>query len=103
MELLTERYCQEISGIISCYDRVVLQGTIKSFSYAQGMTARIAKENGVEIEFIRKKDFRKEDRIAKIIKERGSHPGLVHIFSAMEACSSYKPWHNKQTGGWLIC
>ena len=125
MKLLSERYCQEISGTISCYDRVVIQGTIKNFSYAQGMTAylksknirifdyvrfteplrdeirqnaeRIARENGVEIEFIRKKDFRKEDRIAKIIKERGDHPGLVHIFSAMEACSSYKPWHNKKT------
>src|SRR5215471_10190956 len=26
------------------------------------------------------------------------HPGLVCILSAMEPCSTYKPWHNKQTG-----
>jgi hypothetical protein len=58
----------------------------------------IAKENGLEIEFIRKpKAFRKEKRIKKIIKERGEHPGLVHIFSAMEQCQAYHPWHNKET------
>jgi len=53
----------------------------------------------LEIEFIRKLDaFRKDDRIQSIIKERGNHPGLVHIFSAMETCASYKPWHDKTTG-----
>jgi hypothetical protein len=57
----------------------------------------LAEENGLEIDFIRKKNFRKEDRIDDIIKQRGSHPGLVHIFSAMEPCTAYKPWHNKKT------
>ena len=28
---------------------------------------------------------------------RGAHPGLVHVISAMEACSAYKPWHDKTT------
>ena len=31
------------------------------------------------------------------MKQRGDHPGLVHIISAMEACDAYKPWHDKQT------
>ena len=30
-------------------------------------------------------------------QQRGDHPGLVHIISAMEACDAYKPWHDKQT------
>ncbi len=25
-------------------------------------------------------------------------PGLVHVISAMEACPSYKPWHDKSSG-----
>ena len=59
---------------------------------------RLAAEAGLQIEFIRKlKAFRKEARIKEILAERGDHPGLVHIFSAMEACSSYQPWHNKST------
>lgn len=125
MELLTERYANKIRGQLSCYDRIVIQGTLPGFCYADGMTQylyankirifdyprfaeplrnelrenakQIAKENNLEIEFIRKKNFRKEKRIKEILKERGDHPGMVHIFSAMEPCSTYKPWHNKKT------
>ena len=106
---------------------MIIRGTLPGWCYDQGMTtflyARqikifdyprfaqvlrdkvrdnseiIARENGMEIEFIRKPDaFRKESRIKDIIKERGEQPGLVHIFSAMEACTSYKPWHDKKSG-----
>jgi hypothetical protein len=123
--LLTEQYTNKISGVLSCYDRVVIQGTLPGLCYADGMTAflhsqkirvfdyprfaeplrdeirsnaeQAAKDHGLEIEFIRKKNFRKEDRIRDILKTRGDHPGLVHIFSAMESCPSYKPWHDKNT------
>ena len=57
----------------------------------------IARENGLEIEFVRKKNFRKDDRVAKIIAKRGNRPGLVHIFSAMETCTAFKPWHDKKS------
>jgi len=59
---------------------------------------KLAAEAGIEIEFIRKRNFRKEDRVKEILASRGEHAGLVCIFSAMEPCSTYKPWHNKQTG-----
>jgi len=59
---------------------------------------RIAKEQGVEIEFIRKTGVRKESIISDKIKKRGNHPGIVHILSVMEACNTYKPWHDKTTG-----
>lgn len=59
---------------------------------------RIAKEHGVEIEFIRKAGVRKESIISEKIEKRGNHPGIVHIISAMETCNTYKPWHNKTTG-----
>jgi len=125
-ELLTERYREELDGILSCYDRVVITGSLQPLCYAQGMThylyaqgirifdyatfaeplrerirenaEELARANGVKIEFIRKKDFRKENRVQEILKERGEQPGLVHIFGAMEACSSYRPWHDKTTG-----
>src|SRR5262249_53405817 len=29
---------------------------------------------------------------------RGAHPGLVWIFSALETCTTYQPWHDKQSG-----
>ena len=33
-----------------------------------------------------------------MLEQRGEHPGPVHILSAMEACDSYRPWHDKGTG-----
>ena len=44
---------------------------------------QIAKDNRIEIEFVRKSSTRKEDLIQKKIKERGTHPGLVHILSCL--------------------
>ncbi|PIP07722.1 MAG: MarR family transcriptional regulator [Syntrophobacteraceae bacterium CG23_combo_of_CG06-09_8_20_14_all_50_8] len=126
MDLFLERHSDKISGVLSCWDRVVITGTIPGICYAQGMTSylysqsirifdypkwaeplrdqirnnaeKLAAEANLEIEFIRKNNFRKEQRVRQILNERGEYPGLVHIFSAMETCSTYKPWHDKTSG-----
>lgn len=126
VEPLLERYADKILGVLSSFDRVVITGTIPQIGYADAMSAelrrrrvrifdfpkfaeplrdeirdnaeRLARDNGLEIEFIRKRNFRKEQRVKEILRERGEHPGLVHIFSAMESCPSFQPWHNKKTG-----
>jgi len=36
--------------------------------------------------------------VARVLEQRGDHPGLVHVISAMEACDSYRPWHDKTIG-----
>jgi len=59
---------------------------------------RLAADSGIEIEFLRKRNIRKEDRVKEVLAPRGEHSGLVCISSAMEPCSTYKPWHDKQTG-----
>lgn len=125
MRLLTDQYAGEIKGFLSCYDRIVITGTIPHICYAKGMTdwlyahkirifdypqfadpirhkirenaERISKESGVEIEHINKQHIRKEDVVKKVLAKRGTHPGLVHIISTMESCESYKPWHDKRT------
>lgn len=126
MRALTERYAAKIRGILSCYDRVVITGTLPQICHAEAMTRylnehgirifdytqfaqpfrekirenaeRLARDAGLEIEFIRRRDFRKEERVKAILAKRGDHPGLVHIFSALEPCSSFRPWHDKKTG-----
>jgi hypothetical protein len=127
MASLLDRHKGKIKGVLSCYDRVILQGTLPEICYAAGMTRflnaagvrifdytkwaeplrnrirvnaeTVAAAHGLTIEYLKKpKRVRKEDRIRAILKERGTHPGLVHIFSVLEMCPSYKPWHDKQTG-----
>ncbi len=46
--LLTDRYQEKIRGIISCYDRVIIQGTLPNLCFAQGMTAFLTKR-GIRI------------------------------------------------------
>jgi hypothetical protein len=126
LTLLTERYAPQIAGTLSCWDRILLFGTLPRICFAEGMTSylharkirifdyprfaepfrnrlrenaeRLAAENGIDIEFLRKRNLRKEDRVKEILTQRGDHPGLVCILSAMEPCSTYTPWHDKQTG-----
>jgi hypothetical protein len=126
IELLTERHAAQIEGVLSCWDRMLVFGTLPKICYAEGMTSylfankvrifdyprfaepfrnqlrenaeRLAAENGIEIEFLRKRNVRKEDRVKEALSRRGDQPGLVCIFSAMEPCSTYQPWHNKETG-----
>ena len=38
VELLTERYQSQIAGVLSCFDRIIIQGTLPKWCYAQGMT-----------------------------------------------------------------
>jgi len=38
MVLFTERHADKIAGTLSCYDRLVLMGTIPGLCYAEGMT-----------------------------------------------------------------
>jgi hypothetical protein len=58
----------------------------------------LAQEYGVAIEHIARAHIRKEDVVAKVLATRGEHTGLVHVISAMEACQTYQPWHDKATG-----
>jgi len=123
MVSLLERHQNEIVGVISCWDRVIVHGTLPGFGHSAGMTSylkahgirifdytkfaeplrdeirsnaeKLAKENGIEIEFLRKRNVRKEAIVEKILAQRGNHPGLVCILSAMEACQAYQPWHSR--------
>ena len=122
---LEERYNDRLAGALNCYDRVIITGTLPTVCYADGMTgflhangirifaypafaselrdqvraaaASVAEAAGVTIEHIAKSHIRKESVVAKVLEQRGDHPGLVHVISAMEACDAYKPWHDMQT------
>jgi hypothetical protein len=100
---LTDRYDERIGGVLSCYDRVVITGTLPTVCYAEGMVrflyangirifdypafvqmlrdrvretaSSLAAEAGVAIEHIAKSHIRKEAVVQRILEQRGDHPG----------------------------
>jgi hypothetical protein len=127
MSSLVERYSEQISGTLSCLDRIVLPGTLPGVCHSEGMSfylhkqqillkdyphfmeplrdelrhhiEAVASAEGIEIEFIRSvTSFRKEARVQQVVQERKISFGIVHIFSAMEACSTFRYHFDKKSG-----
>ena len=123
---LLDRYAKDIEGILGCYDRLIITGLLVDVGHPDALAARLrhlnircfdlgvfaeplrdqvrdnaillARQAGLEIQYLERKGLRKEERVAEILEKRGRHPGLVHIFSAMESCKCFKPWHDKPSG-----
>jgi hypothetical protein len=123
---LISRYASQIAGQLGCFDRVILTGSLLDVCHPAALerqlhaasfrcfdlglfaeplrdalrdhAVKLAQAVGLEVEFIARRNFRKEDRIAAILQRRGDHPGLVHVFSAMEPCPAFRPWHDKASG-----
>jgi hypothetical protein len=105
MNPFVERRQEEISSVVSCFDRVVITGTLHDIGHAGAMAQwlgargirlfdypqwaeplreelranaeRLAAAAGLEIEVIRRHgDFRKEARVQEILAQRGGAPRL---------------------------
>ena len=123
---LVSRYASQIAGQLGCFDRVIITGSLLDVShpsalerqlYAAGIrcfdlgvfaeplrdairdhAAALARAAGLEIEFVQRRNFRKEDRVAEVLARRGTQPELVPVFSAMEPCPAFRPLHDKASG-----
>jgi len=100
---LTEvAYPDALAGVlhregIHCFDigqvAEPLRLRIRDNALAQAQAA------GVEVQYLAKsKGVRKEALIEQVLARRGRQPGLVHVLSVMESCTTFKPWHDKTTG-----
>src|ERR1039458_3699203 len=97
LTLLTELYAPQIAGVLSCFDRLLMFGTLPKVCFADGMTAylcdhnvrifdyprfadpfrtrmrenaeKLAADNVIQIERMRKKTFRKETRVKHILAQ----------------------------------
>lgn len=125
-DLLTERFERNISGSISCFDRVIVYGTYQPIQYPKAMSyhlysegvklveyekqfanrlrlqmtehiKQIANREGLEIHHVGQ-HIRKESFVSDLLKKRGEHDGIVCLLSAMEGCSCFKVKKNHQTG-----
>ena len=125
MESITTLYQNQVAGVLNCYDRVVLTGTLLSRCYAEGMERNLrihkilcydfpeqvakpladkikthaaitAGQAGLEIEYLGRSNIRKETLVQERLAKRGNHPGLVCILSSVEACRRFMPYHDKE-------
>ena len=104
---LTERYAANLHGVLSCFDRLIITGTLPGACYAGGMTSflyahdirifdyprfaeplrdrireraqEVCAAADIEIEHARTSHIRKEALVANVLAVRGDAPGLVHI------------------------
>src|SRR5215467_5093770 len=123
---LVGRYGEELSGSLRCFDRVIMHGTLVDVAhpgallvtmhaagfkprdlarFGQPITAKVrdhiiglARQHAIEIEVVTRKNFRQEDRVAAILKSRGKHPGLVHIFAVKESANVFDTRHARADG-----
>src|SRR5947199_4371748 len=103
--LFLQRHGEKIEAALGCYDRLVITGTLLDVAYPAAVQHRlnerdlrcldlgefaqplwetvrenaeaVAKEAGLEIEYLVCKGARKEDRIGAVLAKRGKLPGLV--------------------------
>ena len=118
MDQFTAKYCEQIQGVLSGFDRLVLRGTPRRLSYAQGMeeylwqnrilfkdyaahvkrvSERIKKASlepfrrqGLAVEFIRSMEIDKEAVARGIAESRGIQTGLVCAISSLEPSPTYE-------------
>jgi hypothetical protein len=123
---LVDRYAQQLLGSLRCFDRVIVHGTLQDVAhpgallvsmqaagfkprdlarFAQPITAKVrdhiiglARQQNITIQMVTRKNFRQEDRVAEILKARGTHPGLVHIFAVKESANVYDTRHARADG-----
>ena len=119
MNTLEERYSGMIRGRLECLDRIIVYGTLRRLSHVgavagelgrlglgvfeigtfaqplrEAVRARaeeLAQKHAVAIEFVRDWRIKKEALAQERLRQRGEHPGLVCILSAMEGCTTFEP------------
>jgi hypothetical protein len=130
MDLL-QRYADRILGCLSCYDRLILWGTLVRVSHPAGLCQRLkelgisltdfaafaislrdqleqhllqlAQAEQVVVEYLPSaRAVRKEDRIQAVLQQRGTHPGLVHIFAVVEPARVFEVRTGRSGGPHLI-
>ena len=74
--LLTERYRERLAGVLSCYDRIIVTGTLPGACYAKGMMGFLSARQ------IRVFDY---PRFDEPLRDRVRDPMRTH------ACESKRP------------
>jgi len=118
MDSFIQKHGENITGIVSGFDRLVLRGSIRSLSYVEGMRGYLSaagvllkdfashvneitgkvKAAAVAVAdryerpaiYLESPKISKEDTAKEIMKTDGIETGLICVFTAVEPCMSYE-------------
>lgn len=117
------KYQDEMSGVLTGFDRLVFRGSLRSIAYAQGMdkcrtlngvllkdfgkyaekaSKRLeeaslaeAKRLGRPIEYLRSSKTDKDELARRIAEQKGIAVGLVCVLRSIEPCASFEVYRNR--------
>lgn len=125
MDRFIAKHADQITGVLSGFDRLVLRGTIRQIAfvdglkrllwnrqvllknfgaYAEGLTTQLkeascrhAEQTGRPIEYLYSSRASKEDVARKIAQRDGVRQGLIAVLRSLEPCMSYDIFRNRDT------
>jgi len=125
VEQFIAKHQDDIAGVLSGFDRLVLRGTLRSIAYSQGMTqylwnnhvllkdfgshveqvsqrlkaASLAEANAVgrPVRYLASAEISKEDIARRIAAEDGITQGPVCVLTSVEPCRSFEIYRNRDT------
>ena len=128
MKRFIQQQADQISGVLSGFDRMRFRGTLRLLAHTNGMrkflnhmgvllkdfktyvqgvtdlvrdaTQQVAKAHGRQVRFLDSSRISKEETARDIAEREGIQEGLVCIFSAVETCFSYE-LHRNAEKRWL--
>lgn len=128
MKRFIQQHADQISGVLSGFDRMRFRGTLRWLAYTTGMrgflnhigvllkdfktyvqgatdqirdaTQQVAEAHGKQVRFLESSRISKEETAREIAQRDGIREGLICIFSAVEPCFSYEV-HRDAQKRWL--
>ena len=128
MKRFIQQHADQVSGVLSGFDRMRFRGTLRWLAYTKGMrgflnhvgvllkdfksyvqgvtdqirdaTQQLAKDHGQKVRFLDSSRISKEETAREIAQRNGIREGLVCILSAVEPCFSYE-LHRDAEKRWL--
>jgi hypothetical protein len=99
---VTERYRERLAGVLSCYDRIIVTGTLPGACYAQGMTAFLSARQIRIFDYPRfAEPLRDRVRVRAAELARSAGVTIEHVAKRAVRCKSHTNAPRTWARGWV--